>query len=425
MRDIVVLIFLATCIIASIRCAWHGVLALAIFSYMNPHAFAWGFVRDLPAYQILFLVVLLSTIMAKDRQALPRDWRIPVFLLLWFYFFITTTQAYFPQLAWGKLWFVSKIYLPFAFTLLLINTRQKLYYLIITIACSISFLAVKGGVFALKSGFAHRIYGPPGTQFYENNAFAIASLICLPLLLLWYRETPNQRIRYGIMASVPFILASVISSWSRGAFLTLGIMLLVLIWHSKRKFLVVPILFITLSIAPSFLPEGWFSRMNTIETYKTDQSAMGRIQAWSDGWHHTLQHPFVGSGFEGWRWVTMRDWHNSYVEMFSEHGFIAFGMWLSLILGTLFSLSSLPKKVNKVEGMEWVANYCYMLRAALLAYMVGTMFLGLSYWDVLYHIIFIAVLVKKFALEELNEKANTNPFQNTLRAPRSKVTMPQ
>lgn len=421
MRDIVVLIFLAACIIASIRCAWHGVLALAIFSYMNPHAFAWGFVRDLPVYQMLFLVVLLSTIMAKDRQALPKDWRIPIFLLLWFYFFITTTQAYFPQLAWEKLWFVSKIYLPFAFTLLLINTRQKLYYLIITIGCSISFLAVKGGVFALKSGFAHRIYGPPGTQFYENNAFAIASLICLPLLLLWYRETPSQRIRYGITASVPFILASVISSWSRGAFLTLGVMLLVLIWHSKRKFLVVPILFIAVSMAPIFLPESWFGRMNTIETYQTDQSAMSRIEAWSDGWHHTLQRPFVGSGFEGWRWVTMRDWHNSYVEMFSEHGFIAFAMWLSLILGTLFSLSSLPKKVNKVEGMEWVGNYCYMLRAALLAYMVGTIFLGLSYWDLLYHLIFIAVLVKKFALEELAEKTDAKPFRHITQGKKSQT----
>lgn len=425
MRDIAVLIFLSACIIASIRCAWHGVLALAIFSYMNPHAFAWGFVRTLPAYQILFLAVLITTIMSKERQPIPKDWRVPLFLLLWFYFFITTTQAYFPQLAWEKFWFVSKIYIPFAFTLLLINTRQKLYYLIITIGCSISFLAVKGGIFALKSGFAHRIYGPPGTQFYENNAFAIASLICLPLLLLWYRETPSQKIRYGIIASVPLIFSSVISSWSRGAFLTMGMLLLVLIWHSKRKFLVVPILFIAVSIAPSFLPESWFGRMNTIETYQTDQSAMSRIEAWSDGWHHTLQHPFVGAGFEGWRWVTKRDWHSAYVEMFSEHGFIAFAMWLSLILGTVISLSSLPKKVKNVEGMEWVANYSHMLRASIFAYMTGTLFLGLSYWDLLYHLIFIAVLVKKFALEELNEKTSRKPLSNTPSINRPVATAPQ
>jgi hypothetical protein len=33
--------------------------------------------------------------------------------------------------------------------------------------------------------------------------------------------------------------------------------------------------------------------------------------------------------------------------------------------------------------------------------MVGTAFLGLSYWDLLYHLIFISVLLKKFAMEEL------------------------
>ncbi|MBQ0720398.1 MAG: putative O-glycosylation ligase, exosortase A system-associated [Gammaproteobacteria bacterium] len=409
MRDIAVLIFLSACIIASIRCAWHGVLALAIFSYLNPHAFAWGFVRTLPAYQILFFVVLIATIMSKERQPIPKDWRIPVFVLLWLYFILTTTQAYFPALAWEKFWFVTKIYLPFAFTLVLIDTRQKLYYLIVTIACSIGFVAVKGGVFAITSGFAHRVYGPPGTQFYENNAFAIAVLIAIPLLLLWYKETPRQIIRYGITACIPIMIACAISSWSRGAFLTMGVLTLILLWHSKRKYLVIPILISAILLAPMFLPETWFGRMETLETYQEDESAMSRIRVWSDGWHHTLQHPFVGSGFEGWRWVSERDWHSSYVEMFSEHGFIAFALWMSLILGTLFSLSSLPRKTKNIEGLEWVANYCYMLRASLIAYMTGTLFLGLSYWDLLYHIIFIAVLVKKFALEELAEKHLRNP----------------
>ena len=141
--------------------------------------------------------------------------------------------------------------------------------------------------------------------------------------------------------------------------------------------------------------------MNTIETYQQDSSAMSRITAWTDGWNHTLEHPLTGAGFDGWIYVTERDWHSSYVEMFSEHGFIAFGLWLSLILGTLISLTSMPKKIQNVAGMEWVNSYCFMLRASLICYMVGTAFLGLSYWDLLYHLIFISVLLKKFVMDEL------------------------
>jgi probable O-glycosylation ligase (exosortase A-associated) len=404
-RDIAVLFFLIACIGFALRRAWWGVLALAVFSYLNPHAYAWGFVRDLPAYQILFIVVAISTLLTKDRQAIPKDWRIPSFYLLWFYFLLTTTQAYLPDQAWDKLWLVSKIYIPFIFTLILINTREKLFWLIVTIASSIGVVAVKGGIFAVATGFSHRVYGPPATQFYENNAFAIAVLICIPLLILWYKEATNKLVRYGIMAALPLCFASSLSSWSRGALLTLGVLTLVLIWNSKRKFLIVPILMAGVVIASQVLPEEWFGRMHTIETFEEDRSAMSRIETWRHGWYHTLSHPFVGAGFEGWRVVSRRDWHSSFVEMFSEHGFIAFGIWISLILGTLISLTKLPKKTRDVEGMEWVQNYSYMLRASLIAYMVGTAFLGLSYWDLLYHLIFISVLVKKFALEELAERS--------------------
>ena len=260
---------------------------------------------------------------------------------------------------------------------------------------------VKGGIFAILSGFSHRVYGPPNTQFEENNAFAVAMLINIPLLLIWQKETLNPWLKKGLLLAIPIIYAASLSSWSRGALLTMVALTLMLIWNSKRKYLVIPLVFVGAFFVKDYLPQEWFGRMNTIETYQQDGSAMGRVRVWKDGWNHTLEHPFTGAGFDGWMVITERDWHSSYVEMFSEHGFIAFGLWLSLIVGSLISLTTLPKKTRQVEGMEWVTNYCFMLRASLICYMVGTAFLGLSYWDLLYHLIFISVLLKKFAMEEL------------------------
>jgi putative inorganic carbon (hco3(-)) transporter len=406
MRDYAVLVFIIACIMAIFYRSWYGVLSLAVFSYMNPHAYAWGFIRTLPAYQILFLVVLFATLFTKDKQPLPKDWRIPTFVILWIYFCITTTQAYVQEYALDKLWLVTKIYLPFYFTLVLINSRKKLLYLIATIAASLGIIASKGGIFAITRGFSYRVYGPPATQFEENNAFAVATLMCIPLLILCYREISNKYIKYMIVLAIPLCVSSAISSWSRGALLSLGVLALIMLWHSKRKYLVVPLMLVGVYFVAQQLPDEWYNRMNTIQTYEDDSSAMGRIEVWKDGLEHTLQHPFVGAGFDGWRAVTRAqlDWHNSFVEMFSEHGFIAFGIWLSLIIGTLLSLTRLPVQTRGIPGMEWVTNYCHMIRASLLLYMSGTMFLGLSYWDILYHLIFISVLVKKFALQELEEK---------------------
>lgn len=410
LRDFAVLLFTLACIGLALHKAWWGVLSLAIFSYLNPHAYAWGAVRTLPLYQILFIVVAFKTFLEKDRQPIPKDWRIPAFFTLWAWFLFTTTQSLVPSEAWPKLWFVSKVYLPFIFTLILINTKEKLYALIITIASSIGIVAVKGGIFAILHGFNYRIYGPPATQFEENNAFAVAVLINIPLLVLWYRETQSQWVRWGLRIAIPLHYVCAVSSWSRGALLAMAAMTFMLIWNSKRRYLAAPLLVIGALVIVQMLPEGWFQRMTTIEHYEEDKSAQGRLEAWRDGWQHTLQHPIVGAGFEGWRWVTQRDWHSSYVEMFSEHGFIAFGIWISMIIGTLVSLTRLARIGKKDPRLRWLENYGYMLRASLIAYMVGTAFLGLSYWDLLYHLIFISVLVKQFALEEMRKLGISAPW---------------
>jgi probable O-glycosylation ligase (exosortase A-associated) len=413
MRDTVVLIFLIVCIGAAIKKPWWGVLSLAVFSYLNPHAYAWGFVRTLPVYYVLFLVVAFRTFTTKDKQSIPKDWRVIFFVLLWFYFAFTSTQAYSP-LVWSEFWNVTKIYLPFIFTLVLINTKEKLYYLIVTIGVSIGIVAVKGGILAILTGFGHRVYGPPQTQFYDNNQFAVAMLIVIPLLLLWRMKSSHFLIKKGVFFSIPIIYLAALSSWSRGALLTMTVLTLMLIWKSKYKSLSIPVVVFGVFLTLPFLPEEWFARMHTIGTYEEDASAMGRIEVWIDGWNHTLRHPFTGGGFGTWMYITKRDFHSSYIRMFSEHGFIAFGIWLSMILGTVWNLTFLPKKTKKFEGMEWVTDYCFALKASLICYMVGTAFLGLCYWDLLYHLIFLSVLVKKFALEEMAAKTPSDYRRRSL-----------
>lgn len=417
MRDIVVLLFLIYLIYDSIRTPWHCVLALAIFGYMNPHAFAWGFVRTLPVYYILFFASFGLYLKEKEKQSIFFDWRVNFFIILWCYFGLTTVFATVPDAAFEKLISVSKIYIPFILTLSLINTRYKLYCLIVTIGCSFGFIAFKGGVFALAHGFSHRVWGPPGTQYEGNNEFALATIIAIPLLVLFFTETTNSLIKKFLLFAIPLCIASAISSWSRGALLALIGSGCYMLWGSRYKSVLIPLTLLGIFFLIPYLPQEWFSRMDTINTYETDQSAMSRIEVWTDGWNYAKDHPFLGSGFEGWIFVSQRDWHSAYVEIFSEHGFIAFFIWLSMIIGSYISLIKLPTITKNYPALGWVSTYCKAIKASLIAYMIGSAFLGISYWDLLYHLIFISALIKKFALEELknsqkinieNKKANLN-----------------
>ena len=156
----------------------------------------------------------------------------------------------------------------------------------------------------------------------------------------------------------------------------MAVLAVVLIWESKRKYLAIPFMMLGIYVALGALPEQWFGRMNTIETYEADTSAMERIEAWGDGYQYALDHPLLGAGFEGWSYVTQRDWHSSYIEILAEHGFLAFAMWFSLLFGTIISLTRLITKTRRFPEMAWVKNYATMLRASLIAYATGTIFLG-------------------------------------------------
>jgi probable O-glycosylation ligase (exosortase A-associated) len=426
MRDIAVLLFFLACVGVTFWRPWLGVIALTIFVYLSPHRYAWGFMVNQPVFLLLFFAVFISFLAkGKDRQPLPGDWRIYVFLALWFWYLITTLDALVPKYAQQKLIDTSKVYLPFLLMLWLINTREKLFYLLAAVAGSIAAVAVKGGIHAIKTGFAHRVYGPPGTQFEENNAFGLATLITIPLIVLLIRQVSDRRIKYALMAIIPLMFASALSSHSRGALVTLGVLVPVLLWHSKRKWLAAPTLAIGVVLAINNLPDHWFERMDTIQTFEEDASAMGRIEAWTDGIRYGLSNPITGSGFDGWIVVTRRDWHSAYVEIFAEHGAVGALLWGSLLFGTILSLTRLPRRTRHVAQMRWVSDYSYMLRASLIAYATGSIFLGLTYWTLLYHLIFISVLVKKFALEELALYESTAAPEPRLSSQPNSTNIPQ
>jgi len=388
-------------ILMALKKPWYGVIGLTVFDYLNPHRYCWGFMYSLPAYQLLLAAVFARYAFcdSKEKRPIPSDWRIAAFYFLWAWFGFTTIFAMVPEPALAKLIEVSKVYVPLILTLTLITDRHKLFALMLTMSASVGLIAVKGGIWAIGSGFSNRVWGPPGTQYGGNNEFAIVNLMMIPLLIMAARQLRSPRWQTVIRLAIPICFASAICSWSRGALLASGVLVLGILWHSKRKWLVAPLVAVGIVVLLTQMPDEWFGRMNTIETYEEDRSAMSRIEAWTDGWNFVITRPLVGAGFEGWIYVTQIDWHNSTVEMLCEHGFIALFVWLGLIFGTLSSLTSLIRFGKRHRSLAWVSDYALAMRLSLMVYIVGTLTLGLSYWTVLYQLIFCAVLLKKFAAE--------------------------
>lgn len=76
--------------------------------------------------------------------------------------FISTLLAMYPELAWPQWDKVWRIMLMTFVTMLVINSRERLYWLIVVISLSLAFYGVKGGLFVLTGGAAITSWGRVG-----------------------------------------------------------------------------------------------------------------------------------------------------------------------------------------------------------------------------------------------------------------------
>jgi hypothetical protein len=77
-----------------------------------------------------------------------------------------------------------------------------------------------------------------------------------------------------------------------------------------------------------------------------------------------------------------------------EHGFVGLSLFLCLLVMTWLKCSSIIKFSRyDPDQNKWAGDIAAMIQVSLVAYMSAGTFLGLSYFDYIYHLIAIVVVV--------------------------------
>ncbi len=403
MRDVSLIIMLLLLAWLALRSPWIGLLGLVFVSVMHPQGYAGPLMREFPAYAALTALLSLSAAWQIYRQKAWRtffwDWRLGLLALLWGQFFVTTWLGINPWIGWPRLFEVSKALPVFVLILLLIDTPQKLKWLMATIALSLSVVMIKGGYWAIIHGFQDRVYGPPGSPYYGNNEFAVASVMVIPLLAGWLLEMHEKWLRWVLAGLIALAFVSALSSWSRGGLLGVIVVAILLAWHSRQWGKAALIAVATIGVVWLVLPGEWFDRMQTLMSPAQEQSASTRLALWQLGWRYIVEHPWFGGGFGSWVYLSLPTgtslvWHSAYFDMAVEHGLPGFFLWLGVVLGSVASLSRLVWRAGKT-GQANLIRWAAMLRASLLGYMVGAAFLSIAYWPLLLMLLACAILVSR------------------------------
>ncbi|MCE3607653.1 putative O-glycosylation ligase, exosortase A system-associated [Massilia sp. P8910] len=411
MRDLVITLAVFGSLPFILKRPYIGVLMWVWISVMNPHRLSWGFAYSFPFAAIIAGVTLIGLLVTKDPKKLPMTPIVITLMAFSGWMGLTTIFSMWPNESVVMLNRVSKIMLMTFATIMLIKTKEQVTLLIWTLVGSLGYYGVKGGIFTVATGGGSIVWGPQGSYIEGNNEVALAFITIIPVMAFLYMQAQKKWVRWGMAASILLCAFAALGSYSRGALVGIGAMLFFLWLKSPKKVLLGGLMLLIVPIAITFMPDKWSSRMETINTYKQDSSAMGRINAWYMAYHMALDRP-LGGGFEIYNRTAFELYapvpddvhaaHSIYFQALGEHGFVGLGIYLLLAFLTWRKAAWIVRVTAKREDLKWAGDLARMIQVSLIGFGVGGAFLSLLYYDVPYYLM-AAVVSTGYIVEKVLE----------------------
>jgi len=427
-RDIVIITIIFLAAPVTLFSPYFGVLMWTWIAYFAPHRYAWGAARYgffQPAILIAIPTLIGLLFAPKNMRILTRE---TVLLAgLWLWLAITTLYiSFMPEFAGhaadatAHLNQISKILLMTFVTILLVTSKGKLRGLVLVILASFGIRAMSAAVFYLSTGGQYRIYGPDGTFVEDNNDFALALNMTIPMFFYMARAEPRLWMRIGLRVLMVCVIVSVVGTYSRGGLVGLTVVTLAIVAKSRQKVISLVLVSIAVLCMITFTTTMWKDRMTNFMEGNLDESESARLVAWSGGWNLALHYPITGGGLDVFtdqgvfpqyvpvslraalysKLHTLHSSHSIYFQMLGEQGFVGLAIFLVLLGTSYTSLRGLRKRASTAENLNWVVPYTHMFEVALLAYMANGATLGRAYFDLFYQIIACVIILRVLALRD-------------------------
>jgi probable O-glycosylation ligase (exosortase A-associated) len=416
MRDLVLFLIIAISIPISFFRPYFGILMWTWITFFNPHRYTWGFMYNFPVAAVIALPTLAGCFFTTNinKQFIKRETLLLAALWIWFCVtFVYAMQVPFFQghildakLEWIR---VGKVLLITFTMILLVTTHQRLKSLVMVTAMSFGLLAIKGAIFGFRTGGESRVWGPPDSFISDNNSFALAVNMSLPMLPFLARDEKRRALRWLLYVAFACGVLSVVLTYSRGGLLGLTAVLFAISLKSRYKvasgFLVAMVFIAVITFAP---PE-WMNRMTGLAHGDVDMSGHQRLVSWGTSWNFAMDYPITGGSFNALPDVEIFQRyqneplpggflssgpHSIYFQTLEEQGFVGLGLYFILVGSCWASLLSLRRSAARSPSTQWVVPYTHMIEVSLFGFLVSGAFLGLANFDLFYQLVAMVIILK-------------------------------
>ncbi|MBF0415224.1 MAG: putative O-glycosylation ligase, exosortase A system-associated [Magnetococcales bacterium] len=451
----------------------YGIFMWSWLTYMTPHRLTWSFAFDFRFNYFVTIITLYAILKSKEYKI-----RVPLnfatFFWIFFSFWVTLSgiDAIEQGAAWAEWTRYMKIQIMVIVTYTLIKKKEHLIFLVGVIAFSIGFFAFKGGIFTLLKGGHFRVLGPEFSFIADNNTFALAINMTIPLMFYFLETTKNKLYRLLIMFHIFLCILAVFGSYSRGGLIGLLAIAIALWLSSSRKIILLIFIIILIPTSEMIMPEKWTQRISpmldslniphtipenwllsprrllenneflsntimdsNIEKFETNQglikedaeilrdlSIKGRFDAWNMAKLMSKDRPFFGGGFGSFSQESFDRYtpgvfrhaaHSIYFQVLGEQGYAGLIIWSLMHVATIFTGLWVVIRCKKDPDLKWASIMARNIIIGMLGYYTSGLSLGLAYYDLPYHYSAILVILKLMAKQKFLQRKNNSQAQES------------
>jgi probable O-glycosylation ligase (exosortase A-associated) len=419
MRDLLLSILIPGALIWGLLSARAATLALMWIGFQRPFDFSWGMWKGANAWQIAFAVAVISNL--GRGQLKPKC---PPVLTAYLIFVsvlsVSAMFGYLPERSWI---FYQSFMIPLIFgpilTFAIINDLRMLNLVMWVAAGSLALNGAKTGL-SISIGGGSTITDQINGFVGDNNVFGLVLCMVVGMLLGLRTSLPQKPWVRGVLYSVVvLVVLTIIYTKSRGALLSLAVILIMGSLLGGKPIRHLSALTIIAGLIWHFVPDEYFGRLDTLQSRDTvmaDESAMGRITNWKLAWQAALEHPFLGIGIGNHIPyhsahtvdVAVKVAHSVYFQILGEIGFIALGLYLAIMMMTIRTLwkcwHEFRPLADRFPDLAWTRDLSFWMLCCYVGYAFGAAFLNMLYIEFPWYVAFFAAMLPPMVREEVRRR---------------------
>ncbi len=412
LRTLAVVLILVPGLVAAFANRFAALLLYLWWALFRPQDWMWLDITSLRVSLLLGLLVVVPSFLTGVLPNLSHPLSVGgvVFLVA---AGLAQLDAVDPATSLSWLEFLVRLILICLLAISLVSNQKRFKLTLAVIAGSFGFHAAKTGLMALVGGVSRLSYGLGGA-YADNNGYAVAIGMIIPLLVAVAQNSHLRWVKAAFYVAVPLSLLTVISTFSRGGFLTVVAAGLAFALLQRRRFaalvlagaLALPVgIFMTLQ-------EGYLDRLQTIRTYDdandlrparrdgAEESALGRLHFWRVAIDMARARP-LGVGLFGFepaydqydtlhgQFGRRRSVHSSHLQALTEAGVLGAAAYIGLFAAALraaFRIRRRGRQQNLSQDDQVLFGTCgNALIVSMTAFLVGGSFVSMALNDLTWY----------------------------------------